>query len=141
MFVYSPTKQSIDAQGPANRNDLRSHNSALVLRFLWSSEGGASRSDLARATSLSKATVSAIVSDLAESGLVVETQRRTSGYGRPGKVMQFQYDRYSIVGVEMGASHVTVVRTDLAGKIFDLVKFFLLIGWVTVFGEWCVSVV
>jgi predicted NBD/HSP70 family sugar kinase len=32
-------------------------------------------------------------------------------------VLQFQYDRYAIIGVEMGASHVSVVRTDLAGVI------------------------
>jgi predicted NBD/HSP70 family sugar kinase len=117
MFVYSPTKQSIAVGSPANRNDLRSHNSALVLRLLWSDEEGASRSDLARATGLSKATVSSIITNLANSGLVTETHQRASGGGRPGKVLQFQYDCYSIVGVEMGASHVSVVRTDLAGKI------------------------
>jgi predicted NBD/HSP70 family sugar kinase len=117
MFVYSPTKHSLAVGSPANRNDLRSHNSALVLRVLWSDEEGASRSELARATGLSKATVSAIVRDLMEAGLVAVTHQRASGGGRPGKVLQFQYDRYSVVGVEMGASHVTVVRTDLAGKI------------------------
>jgi predicted NBD/HSP70 family sugar kinase len=117
MFVYSPTKHSLAVGSPANRNDLRSHNSALVLRVLWSDKEGASRSELSRATGLSKATVSAIVSDLLEAGVVAETHQRASGGGRPGKVLQFQYDRYSIVGVEMGASHVTVVRTDLAGKI------------------------
>ena len=119
MFVYSPTKQSSMEGSPAHRNDIRRHNSALVLRMLWSDENGASRSDIARTTKLSKATVSAIVNDLMASGLIDETHQRAPSGGRPGTILKFQYDCYSIIGVEMGASHVSVVRTNLAGKISE----------------------
>ena len=87
--------------------------------MLWADKNGASRSDVARKTKLSKATVSAIVNELWESGLICETHQRAPSGGRPGTILKFQYDCYSIIGVEMGASHVSVVRTDLAGKISE----------------------
>ena len=117
MFVYSPTKQNSLPGAPASREDLRNHNSALVLRMLWSERDGASRSDIARATGLSKATVSAIVSDLEDSGLVKESRETAPSGGRPGIVLRFRYDAFAIIGVELGASHVSLVRMNLAGEV------------------------
>lgn len=117
MFVYSPTKQNVIPDAPVSREDLRNHNSALVLRRLWSERDGASRSDIARATGLSKATVSAIVSDLENSGLVKESRQTAPSGGRPGIVLRFRYDYYAVIGVELGASHVTVVLMNLAGAV------------------------
>ena len=119
MFVYSPTKQSDRPQAPARRDDLRAHNTALLLRSLWANEDGASRADLARQTGLSRATVSAIFADLIDSGVVVPGEQRTSGGGRPARILRFNDSHRSLLGVELGASHISVVRTDLRGRVQD----------------------
>ena len=51
-----------------------------------------SRADLVRFTSISPASVSAIVSDLIEEGLVREGRRTSSDLGRPGRLVRFADD-------------------------------------------------
>ena len=50
---------------------IRAQHSRLILNLLWE-EREISRAELARRTSLSRSTVSAIVSDLLDTGLVGE---------------------------------------------------------------------
>lgn len=114
MFVYSPTKRS---RPPARRDDLRSHNTALLLRALWEAPDGAARVDLARDSGLSRATVSAITGELIDNGLVHEGLQRESTGGRPAQLLQFNEQRFHLVGIELGASHISGVRTDLRGKL------------------------
>lgn len=118
MFVYSPTKQSSQPD-PARRDHLRSHNTAILLRLLWADTDGRSRADLARATGLSRATVSAITTELLATGMVLEGALRASRGGRPGTTLRFQSGGRTILGIELGASHVSAVRTDLHGKVLD----------------------
>ncbi len=117
MFVYSPTKQSAGAPSPARRDDLRAHNSALLLRTLWASPEGAARTDLAAQTGLSRATVSSIVGDLLDGTLVVEGARRASRGGRLARVLRFHDGARCLLGIELGASHVSAVCTDLRGRV------------------------
>jgi len=117
MFVYSPTKQSGSQSAPVRRDDLRVHNTALIFRALWEAEDGAARIDLARRSGLSRATVSAIAAELLESGLVVEGNTRASRGGRPARVLRFHDTGRCLLGVELGASHISAVRTDLRGHV------------------------
>ncbi|SER96382.1 Sugar kinase of the NBD/HSP70 family, may contain an N-terminal HTH domain [Propionibacterium cyclohexanicum] len=64
--------------------DARRHNRRLVLRHLFH-EGPQSRADIARASGLTRVTVSDLVAGLEEDGLVVELGPRTIGSARPGK--------------------------------------------------------
>jgi predicted NBD/HSP70 family sugar kinase len=117
MFVYSPTKQSAGPPSPARRDDLRAHNSALLLRTLWAAPEGAARTDLAAQTGLSRATVSNIVGELLAGELVVEGARRASRGGRPARVLRFHDVSRCLLGIELGASHVSSVCTDLRGRV------------------------
>jgi predicted NBD/HSP70 family sugar kinase len=122
MFVRSTNKQSADLQQrPADGAAMRSHNVGLVLRQLVRDElvgaGELSRADLARVTGLARSTVSTIVSELIEAALVSEGPATASRGGRPPIALRVERDRYHIIGVELGASHVTVVRTDLLGGL------------------------
>lgn len=119
VFVYSPTKQSSRPQGPARRDDLRAHNMALLIRALWAESEGASRADLARQSGLSPATVSAIIAQLIETGIVISGERRTGGGGRPARILRFHDAHRNLLGVELGASHISAVRTDLRGRVLD----------------------
>jgi predicted NBD/HSP70 family sugar kinase len=95
---------------------MRASNEAMLLRRIWLAEC-VSRAELARETGLSASTVSSIVGRFAEDGLVRLQEAGPSRGGRPPVMVAFADDAYCIVGVEMGATHVTVAVTDLRGRI------------------------
>jgi len=91
---------------------IRAQHSRLILNLLWK-EREISRAELARRTNLSRSTVSAIVNDLLSTGLVEETRTGTSSGGRRPIMLEFQDQASFIVGIELGATHVSCVLTDL----------------------------
>jgi predicted NBD/HSP70 family sugar kinase len=101
---------TVDAAG------MRAQNSSLLLKVIWR-ERHISRADIARVTGLSPSTVSAIVAGLQQAGLVRETGAGLSRGGRRPTMIGFCDDVFALVGVEIGASHVTVVATDLRADV------------------------
>jgi glucokinase-like ROK family protein len=91
---------------------IRAQHSRLILNLLWK-EREISRAELARHTSLSRSTVSAIVNDLLSTGLVKEERTGRSSGGRRPIMLGFQDESSFIVGIELGATHVSCVLTDL----------------------------
>jgi len=87
-----------------------------VLRLIWT-EQRISRAEIAQRLGLSRSTVSEQVEVLLASGLVAEAGIGSSRGGRRPIVLAFQDDAFDLLGVDMGASHVSVVRTDLRGHI------------------------
>lgn len=87
-----------------------------VLRLIWK-EREISRAEISRRLDLSRSTVSEIVGALLPRGLVAEVGTGPSRGGRRPIVLRFQDDACTILGVEMGATHVQVVVTDLRGRI------------------------
>src|SRR5271166_6226599 len=65
--------------------------------------GTLSRADLVRVTSISAASVSAIVGDLIEEGLVREVGRAPAEVGRPGRLIQFS-DNVLFVGCDLASA-------------------------------------
>jgi predicted NBD/HSP70 family sugar kinase len=106
----SPFHATVDAAG------MRAQNSSLLLKVIWR-ERHISRADIARVTGLSPSTVSAIVAGLQQAGLVRETGAGLSRGGRRPTMIGFCDDVFALVGVEIGASHVTVVVTDLRADV------------------------
>ncbi len=88
-----------------------------VLELIWARE--LSRADIARATGLSRSTVSEIVSTLLGTGLVVEGEEAASRGGRPPILLRFNDDAHVILGVDMGGSHVSVALINLRGELLD----------------------
>jgi predicted NBD/HSP70 family sugar kinase len=101
---------TVDAAG------MRAQNSSLLLKVIWR-ERHISRADIARVTGLSPSTVSAIVAGLQQAGLVRETGAGLSRGGRRPTMIGFCDDVFALVGVEIGASHITVVVTDLRADV------------------------
>jgi predicted NBD/HSP70 family sugar kinase len=101
---------TVDAAG------MRAQNSSLLLKVIWR-ERHISRADIARVTGLSPSTVSAIVAGLQQAGLVRETGAGLSRGGRRPTMIGFCDDVFALVGVEIGASHLTVVVTDLRADV------------------------
>lgn len=97
-------------------SQVRAQHSALLLRLLWRARES-SRADLARATGLSRSTISAIVSGLLDSGLINETRPGVSRGGRKPIVLAFDDDAFFLVGVDMGATHISVAVTNLRAEV------------------------
>jgi len=112
MLMLQPTTRlpTADAAG------MRTQNSTLLLKLIWR-ERQLSRADLARQTGLSPSTVGAIVGELEEAGLVREIGAGASRGGRRPVLVGFRDDAYTLVGVELGATHVAAVLTDLRGNV------------------------
>lgn len=87
-----------------------------VLRLIWDARE-ISRAGIARRAELSRSTVSEIVSTLLASGLVSETGVGESRGGRRPIVLAFQDDAFCILGVDIGATHISVILTDLRGRV------------------------
>lgn len=87
-----------------------------VLRLIWQ-ERQISRADIARRTGLSRSTVSEIVGALLPTGLLAETGVGASSGGRRPIVLQFQDDALGVLGVDMGAGHVSAAITNLRGTV------------------------
>lgn len=88
----------------------------IVLRLIWK-EHEISRAEIARRVDVSRSTVSEIVGVLLPKGLVAEVGTGPSRGGRRPIVLRFQDDAHTIIGVEMGATHVQVTLTNLRGRL------------------------
>lgn len=84
--------------------------------MIWT-ERRISRAEIAQRAGLSRSTVSEIVETLLATGLVAEAGVGESRGGRRPIVLEFQDDAACILGVDVGASHVSVARTDLRGAV------------------------
>lgn len=99
------------AEEPAPRPNL-----SEVLRLVWQ-EREISRADIARRRELSRSTVSVIVEELLGLGLVREVGAGESRGGRRPIVLQFDDAAAVILGIDLGATHVAAILTDLRGGV------------------------
>lgn len=91
--------------------DLRRHNRSALLSRLYL-HGPRSRLELMRASGLSSATVSNVISDLINDGMVTEAGSVDSDGGRPRTLLRVRPDYAQVVGVDVGETHVQVGLFD-----------------------------
>jgi predicted NBD/HSP70 family sugar kinase/biotin operon repressor len=92
--------------------DLRRDNRAVLLSALFF-EQPLSRPDLSAATGLSPASVSNVVRELIDEGIVVEAGSVDSDGGRPRVLLQVNPDYGYVIGVDVGEIRVRVELFDL----------------------------
>ncbi|WP_440312043.1 ROK family transcriptional regulator [Leucobacter chromiireducens] len=104
----------------ATLGDAKRHNRTLVLQTLHDT-GAQSRADLARATGLTKVTVSGLVADLITEGLLRELGLRESQRpGKPATLVDIARDAFAVVALDlsdhriMRGAVVTIEGTVLA---------------------------
>ena len=99
---------------------LRTSNLRAITALLGSG-GPQSRADLARGSGLSRTTVSSLVAELLESGVVVETDDRGTPYkggsGRPPLLIALAVRPGGVAGVDIGHRHVRVAVSDRGAAI------------------------
>jgi predicted NBD/HSP70 family sugar kinase len=94
-------------------HDLRRDNRSVLLSSLFF-EQPRSRQELSEATGLSPASVSNVVRDLIDEGIVVEAGSVDSDGGRPRIMLQVNPDYGYVIGVDVGETRVRVELFDLA---------------------------
>ncbi|GAB3233008.1 ROK family transcriptional regulator [Glycomyces halotolerans] len=93
--------------------DIRIRNCFSVLRHLIA-DNPTSRQLLARETDLSVATVSNLVTDLIELGVVVEVGREDSGGGRPRALLAPNTSGGILIGIDVATTYAKFEVYDLA---------------------------
>jgi len=118
-----------------DRRLMADMNRNLVFNVLRT--GAVSRADVARATGLSPATVSAIVSELMENGLVNEVGHGKSHGGRPPLVLQINDERNYAIGLKLVEDGVFIVVTDVRAEVIysEMVE----LDWAPVRGDSALS--
>lgn len=79
------------------------------------------RAELIELSGLARSTVAGRIDALLASGLVVQSGEASSTGGRPPARFAFNPGARVILAIDVGASHLTVALTDLAGTILDTV--------------------
>jgi hypothetical protein len=102
----------------ASLQQLRELNRLRLLDVLRR-EGAVDRAELVRQTGLSRATVSALVSDCMSRGVIVEDVERIAADGRGRRSARLCLDPSAgtAVGVDFGHQHVRVAVADLASTV------------------------
>jgi predicted NBD/HSP70 family sugar kinase len=102
-------------RAPANQRSVRRHNLGVVLRHV-ADHGPRSRAAIAQETGLNKTTVSSLVGELIDFGLVRETQIELRGtVGRPALPVELSGRRVVGLGLELGVDFLAARAADLTG--------------------------
>ena len=100
-----------------DQRSVREHNLGLVMRHV-AERGPRSRARIAAETGLNKTTVSSLVAELIERGLLCETGIDGLGaVGRPGRKIQLAADGVTGLGLEVGEWHLGAYAVDLTGSV------------------------
>jgi predicted NBD/HSP70 family sugar kinase len=103
------------ARAAADRSSIRPGNLGLILRCLR--EGGPrSRSALVQDTGLPKATISTLVTELADLGLVREGEPERGDIGRPRLSVELDGRTVCGVGLEINIDYIAVIALDFRGQ-------------------------
>jgi predicted NBD/HSP70 family sugar kinase len=96
----------------------RIHNRSLVLQTLFH-QGAMSRADLARASGLTRPTVSGIVAELTDDGVIADLGlREDSRIGKPATLVDIQADAFHTITLDLSAAnHFMGALIDLRGEV------------------------
>ncbi|WP_461186951.1 ROK family protein [Arthrobacter sp. Z4-13] len=118
-MANTATAPASDAGTPGSMGDVRRGNLALVLGTVSQSPAGfhLTRAQIAAATGLTKASVSSIVLDLLEAGILHEIGLNPQGErGRPGVGLELNPAR-GVMGMEINVDYIAAGVTDLSGAV------------------------
>ncbi|MFJ6632324.1 ROK family protein [Streptomyces sp. NPDC091376] len=112
--------RDLGRQGPPRASDrasLRRSNLGLVLRLLRDA-GPRPRTQIADETGLPKATITNLVAELVERGLVREGEAERHGsVGRPGRTVEIDGRTICGIGVEINVDYLSLIAFDLRSDV------------------------
>lgn len=102
---------------PIPAQHVKSLNKHVVLDLIRFTPGGISRVELAQRMSLTRAAVTSIVNDLISNGIIREAESRSVNSGRPPVLLEIHPERGYVAGIDMGATHLSVIIANLATHV------------------------
>jgi glucokinase len=105
-----PLPSTIKAQ------DMRSINRLAVLELVRCS-GPIARSVIARSLGLSLPTVTRIIGQLIEEGMVRATGQTEPSRGRPRDLLAYNKDGYAVIGVDLGGTKMFGALANMGGEV------------------------
>ncbi len=105
-------------RGASDQRAIRRANLSAVVRLLTAG-GPRSRSTIAVETGFNKSTVSSLVGELIDVGLLTETgeDEHPGRVGRPARTVRLAGDGVVAVGLEVNVDHLAVCTVDLSGLV------------------------
>ncbi|UOE94957.1 ROK family transcriptional regulator [Alkalihalobacillus sp. LMS39] len=95
---------------------MKSLNRTLVLNIIRK-DGPISRAEIAKRTNLTPPTVTNIVNELFETGIIKESQMGQSSGGRKPILLTIEPTSHYVIGIDVGVHKVKVVLADLNASI------------------------
>jgi N-acetylglucosamine repressor len=105
----------------ATHAQTRQHNHRLVLRTVYDF-GPISRAEVARSTGLTRTTVSDVVGDLLDDGMVEEVGRGPSSGGKAPILLSLVGDARQVIGLDLGENSFAGALVNLRGDIHRVVE-------------------
>lgn len=97
---------------------VRHANSVACLEAVRDADVPLTVSEISESTGLSRPTVDAVLSELAERRVVSESgSAATQGAGRPARRFRFEDGNGTVVGVDVGPHNIRILVSDLSGRI------------------------
>ncbi|HEX8352659.1 MAG TPA: ROK family transcriptional regulator, partial [Pyrinomonadaceae bacterium] len=106
----------------ARSSTIRDINRQFVLNYIRDREP-ISRADIARSTELQRSTVSTIVEELKDEGLIEEIGAGASTGGRRPTLLRLRAAGATAVGVDIAPSFTTIATSDLVGRVLTRERF------------------
>jgi len=106
------SEESVTRARAINVRDLRKRNRARALAAVYHN-GPMTRQQIGKATGVSPATVSNLVGDLLNQGVIVEAGAEDSDGGRPRALLRVKPEYKYVVGVDVGETAILVELFDL----------------------------
>ncbi|MFO7537292.1 MAG: ROK family transcriptional regulator [Chloroflexota bacterium] len=100
----------------ATHEQTKNHNARLVLKTIYE-QGTISRADIARATRLTRPTVSSIVNELLEAAFVLEDGLGPSAGGKPPTLLTVDGDAHHLICTDLGSQEFRGALVNLRGEI------------------------
>lgn len=97
---------------------MKSLNKTLILNVIRT-EGPISRAEIAKRTNLTPPTVTNIVGELIDAGLVIEGELGESKGGRKPILLSIHSSAFQVIGVDVGINQLKIVATDLNARLIE----------------------
>ncbi|MFN2417029.1 MAG: ROK family protein [Pyrinomonadaceae bacterium] len=106
----------------ARSSTIRDINRQFVLNYIRDREP-ISRAEIARSTELQRSTVSTIVEELKDEGLIEEIGAGASTGGRRPTLLRLRAAGATAIGIDVTPSHTTIATSDLVGRVLSRESF------------------
>lgn len=106
-------------QGSINQNVQKENNISVVLRALRA-DTECTRIRLVKATGLTQPSITKIIAQLIEWGVVSELEGVGGGIGRKATRLHLNADRYRVAAVRINRTYINVAVYDMAGRLYDM---------------------